>query len=475
MRIALLGLLAVIGLPGLAFADDNHELHVHPISIVPFAVLLLSIAILPLVTGHFWHKNSNKLIVALSLSAPVLAYLVFLGAPGVHGLSESLLEYVQFIALLASLYTVSGNIVLEGDLEPSPAVNVGLLALGAVLANFIGTTGASMLLIRPYLKINARRKFKGHLPVFFIFIVSNLGGLLTPLGDPPLFLGFLRGIDFFWTLGLWRHWIVGNGILLVIFAVWEATVFRKERVHGLENVPGTGRLRLRGVHNFLFLAGILAVILSLSPDLCAKVGVPAPAELAARIVGADPASLTPSLVAEIVRVLLFVGPLFLLSVLSMTTTSAQLRNENDFSWGAIIEVAVLFVGIFITMVPALALLKVYGGELGIRTPATYFWATGILSSFLDNAPTYLTFATVAAEGQPFATLMTTKPLILQAISVSAVFMGANTYIGNGPNFMVKAIADEAGYDTPSFFGYMLYSGLILLPTFALVTYLFFMP
>jgi len=189
MRIALLALLAVIGLPGLAFAEDNHELHVHPISIVPFAVLLLSIAILPLVTGHFWHKNSNKLIVALSLSAPVLAYLVFLGAPGVHGLSESLLEYVQFIALLASLYTVSGNIVLEGDLEPSPAVNLGLLALGAVLANFIGTTGASMLLIRPYLKINARRKFKGHLPVFFIFIVSNLGGLLTPLGDPPLFLG----------------------------------------------------------------------------------------------------------------------------------------------------------------------------------------------------------------------------------------------------------------------------------------------
>jgi Na+/H+ antiporter NhaD/arsenite permease-like protein len=475
MRYALLALTVVVCLPTFALAEEGHELLVHPISILPFALLLLSIAILPLAAGHFWHKNSNKLIVALGISVPVLAYLIYLGAPGVHGLTESLLEYVQFIALLASLYTVSGNIVLEGDLDPSPKVNIGLLALGAVLANLIGTTGASMLLIRPYLKINARRQFKGHLPVFFIFIVSNLGGLLTPLGDPPLFLGFLRGIDFFWTLNLWPQWLVGIGVVLAIFAVWEFTVFRKERTHGLENVPGVGRLRVLGSHNFAFLAGILAVILSLSPELCAKVGMPAPAVMAANIVGSDPASLTPPLSAEIVRVALFVGPLLLLSALSLLTTPAQLRKENDFSWGAIIEVAVLFIGIFITMVPALALLKVHGGELGINTPATFFWATGILSSFLDNAPTYLTFATVAAEGQPFATLMTTKPLILQAISVGAVFMGANTYIGNGPNFMVKAIADEAGYETPSFFGYMVYSGLILLPTFALITYLFFMP
>lgn len=470
IRLALTALLGMVLLPSLAWADGDHDLHVHPLAIVPFAALLLSIAILPLTAGHFWHKNANKLLVALGISVPVLAYLWFLGPVGLHKLADSLIEYAQFIALLAALYTVSGNIVLEGDLKPTPAINVGFLLLGAVLANFIGTTGASMLLIRPYLKINARRYSKTHLPVFFIFIVSNLGGLLTPLGDPPLFLGFLRGIDFFWTLNLWPQWLVGIGVVVAIFYVWEVIAFRREPEHKLENLPGVGAVRLLGIHNFLFLAGILAVILTLSPALCAKLGIPSQAEWAGRIVGLEAAPL----VIDAIKALLFIVPLIILSALAMATTAPQLRKDNDFSWGAILEVAFLFIGIFITMVPALALLQVEGERLGIDSPAKFFWATGILSSFLDNAPTYLTFATVAAAGQPFATLMVEQPLVLQAISVGAVFMGANTYIGNGPNFMVKAIADEAGYQTPSFFGYMIYSGLILLPTFGLITYLFFM-
>jgi Na+/H+ antiporter NhaD/arsenite permease-like protein len=475
-RLALYCLCGLAFFPTFAFADQGNQLHVHPLSVIPFAVLLLAIALLPLVAGHFWHSNLRKLLVAGVISLPVLGYLWFLGPLGVHRLADSLLEYVQFIALLASLYAVSGGIVLKGDLKPSARVNAGFLLLGAVLANFIGTTGASMLLIRPFLKINALRYSKSHLPVFFIFIVSNLGGLLTPLGDPPLFLGFLRGIDFFWTLSLWQHWIVVNGIVIGIFFIWESIALRREPKHEMENLPGAGPLRLLGTHNFVFLAGILAVILLLSPDIAHKLGLPSSTELALKILGKQPPAADPlPLDVAGVKALLFIGPLFVLSLLSIVTTSRQLRKDNEFTWGAIIEVAVLFVGIFVTMVPALALLESDGARLGIDAPWKFFWATGLLSSFLDNAPTYLTFATIAAEGKPYASLMIDKPLILQAISAGAVFMGANTYIGNGPNFMVKAIADAAGYKTPSFFGYMLYSGLILLPTFGLVTYLFFLP
>ncbi len=475
-RQAILGLTGLILLPNVAFANGGNQLHVHPFSVIPFAALLLAIAALPLVAEHFWHSNLRKLLVAGAISLPVLAYLWYLGPAGLHRLADSLLEYAQFIALLASLYTVSGGIVLEGDLKPSASVNVGFLLLGAVLANLIGTTGASMLLIRPFLKINALRVSKSHLPVFFIFLVSNLGGLLTPLGDPPLFLGFLRGIDFFWTLSLWRYWLVGVGVVAAIFFVWDAIALKRDPRRDAENLPGIGPIRLRGKHNFLFLAGILAVILLLSPEIASQVGLPTQTDLALRILGQQPPIADPaSLDIAGVKCLLFVGPLICLSLLSILTTSRRLRKINQFTWDAMIEVAVLFLGLFVTMIPALALLETDGSHLGIDAPWKYFWATGVLSSFLDNAPTYLAFLTIAAEGRPYPSLMTDKPLILQAISVGAVFMGANTYIGNGPNFMVKAIADAAGYKMPSFFGYMLYSGVILLPTFALVTWLFFLP
>jgi Na+/H+ antiporter NhaD/arsenite permease-like protein len=475
VRSSFLGLAAMAVFPMVARAEGA-VVQVHPLSIIPFVALLLSIALLPLVAGHFWHSNFRKFLVAGALSLPVLSYLCFLGADGVHRLTDSLLEYVQFIALLSSLYTVSGGIVLEGDLKPSATVNVGFLLFGAILANFIGTTGASMLLIRPFLKINALRYSKSHLPVFFIFIVSNLGGLLSPLGDPPLFLGFLRGIHFFWTLNLWKYWFVGVGIVTVIFFVWDAIAFRREPKHEMENLPGVGPVRLLGMHNFFYLAGILAVILLLSPDIARSVGLPSQTDVALILLSQPPpiGDAVPFDLA-LVKCLVFIIPLFFLAYFSMLTTSAQLNKANDFSWSAIVEVAVLFFGIFITMVPALALLEADGAQLGVDAPWKYFWATGLLSSFLDNAPTYLTFATVAAEGKPFAMLMSDKALILQAISVGAVFMGANTYIGNGPNFMVKSIADSAGYRTPSFFGYMLYSGLILLPIFAFITFLFFLP
>lgn len=442
--------------------EDVSKLHVHPLSVIPFAALLLAIAILPLVAGHFWHSNLKKLLVSLGLAVPVLLYLVLgFGHDGSHALLESLIEYAQFIVLLGSLYTISGGIVLEGDLQPSAAVNTGLLLLGAVLANLVGTTGASMLLIRPFLKINGRRYSRTHLPVFFIFLVSNLGGLLTPLGDPPLFLGFLRGVRFDWTLGLWRHWLLAVGIVAAIFFVWDAIALRREPPHEMENVPGTGPLRLRGVHNFVFLAGIVVVTLLLSDSIVQSVSVFLPA----------------SWLGDGMKWTALFFPwggvwMIVLALLAYLTTPSALRKENDFSWGAILEVAVLFIGIFITMVPALALLETDGDRLGIQFPWQYFWATGALSSFLDNAPTYLSFATLAG-GKDFAWLQDQQVVILQAISAGAVFMGANTYIGNGPNFMVKAIADEAGYPTPSFFGYMLYSGFILLPVFAIVTWVFF--
>jgi len=326
------------------------------------------------------------------------------------------------------------------------------LAMGAVLANLIGTTGASVLLIRPVLRINSERQHTAHLPIFFIFTVSNLGGLLTPLGDPPLFLGFLNGVPFSWTLTLWPEWLLVNGVVLTLFLIWDTIA------HGREPARASARdkseaepLRLRGLVNILFLAGIMGGVL-LQGTLPSPRG-----EVAGGAV------------------------MLAMAVLSLLFTPRGLRAANAFTWEPIAEVAILFAGIFVTMVPALEILAGHGGALGISQPWQFFWLTGILSAFLDNAPTYLTFATMAAGSEDFALLVHGQvpgldgPLVLKAISCGAVFMGALTYIGNGPNFMVKAIADAAGYRTPSFFGYLAYSCLILLPVFVLVTILFFRP
>jgi Na+/H+ antiporter NhaD/arsenite permease-like protein len=431
-------------------------------TILPFVGLLLSIALLPLFATHFWEHNRNRALVSAALALPVIVYLpLVFGEHGVHALAEKAHEYVAFIVLLAALYVITGGIHVRGSLSGTPLLNTAVLAFGGAIASLIGTTGASVLLIRPLLRANAARERKVHIVVFFIFIVSNCGGLLTPLGDPPLFLGFLKGVPFEWTFALWKQWLFVNGALLVIFRIWDDVVFaREERERPgsqLEEVQVHAPLGIDGGHNFLFLLGIVAVIFSAGSGL-GHGGRPWPFG-----------------VQE--------GLMALLTLLAYITTRPQVRKSNDFTFAPINEVAILFAGIFATMAPALLILNHRAPSFGIAEPWQFFWAAGTLSSFLDNAPTYLTFAATACglqgvdlEGrylEHFLALGGDTAAILAAISCGAVFMGANTYIGNGPNFMVKAIAEERGVAMPSFFGYMLYSIGILIPLFVGVTFLFF--
>ncbi|MBI2931576.1 MAG: sodium:proton antiporter [Planctomycetes bacterium] len=438
-------------------------------TVAPFGTYLLLIAILPLVASHFWEKNRNKFILAVAAGLPVLGYLLLAQEHGAHWLAHSAKEYAAFIVLLGALYVISGGIYLKGSLAGTPIVNTAVLAIGAVLASLVGTTGASMLLIRPLLRANEKRLRRAHIVIFFIFIVSNGGGMLTPLGDPPLFLGFLRGVPFLWTLRLVFPWLLVNGLLLMIFNVLDQIVLNREerRRPGaqLEEVQQVRvPLRVMGSHNLLFLLGVIGVIFGAG-------------QLQQRRLLGDDAILA----MQVVGMLAMAG-------LSMVTTSKALRRDNRFTWGPIIEVAVIFLGIFVTMVPALKVLQAMGesGRLALDRPWQFFWMTGALSSFLDNAPTYLTFASLAAgvvgnaQGVSInpddLSMLLRYPLgeaLLTAISCGAVFMGANTYIGNGPNFMVKAIAEEGGVRMPSFFGYMIWSIGILVPLFVGVTFIFF--
>jgi Na+/H+ antiporter NhaD/arsenite permease-like protein len=457
-RPLLLGCLGVLLWPGAAWAAGDLPLDLPVWSVVPFILLLLAIAILPLAAGKWWHSNFNRGLVSAGFAFPIVAYLVYLylatGQDTIQPLLHELKNYVAFILLLGSLYTVSGGIVVAGDLQGRPRTNTAFLAVGAVLANLIGTTGASVLLIRPLLRINKQRRFTTHVLIFFIFIVSNLGGLLTPMGDPPLLLGFLHGVPFFWTLTLWPQWLAANGLVLGIFFAWDTIACRREAgAVQASDLRHPEPLRLQGTVNLVLLAGVLAGVL---------------------LQGTLPPAY--DLFGEGLGMLL----MLVMSVLSLYLTPRQLRAANGFTWGPILEVAILFAGIFVTMVPALALLALHGNEFGVSEPWQFFWLTGGLSACLDNAPTYVTLATLAAGSSEFgpivnAARMPRGPLILEAISCGAVFFGALTYIGNGPNFMVKAIADEAGFQTPSFFGYLAYSCLILLPVFVLLTFLFFPP
>jgi Na+/H+ antiporter NhaD/arsenite permease-like protein len=434
-------------------------------TVLPFVALLLSIAILPLAAGHWWEKNGNKAIVAVGLAAIIAIYLLS-WHEGFHELIEKLKEYASFIILLASLYIISGGIYVRGSLSGTPLANTVLLAIGALLASIIGTTGASVLLVRPLLRANTSRLQKAHIIVFFIFIVSNCGGLLTPLGDPPLFLGFLKGVPFLWTVEhLWPQWLLVNSLLLVIFNVYDQLVLdREERQRTgsqLEEVMKHEPLRIDGMFNFVLLGGIVVAIFC-SGQYDWPYGIQE-------------------------------GVMLAIAAVAYMATPRANRAANRFTFGPIIEVAVLFLGIFITMAPALLILNAWGagqrtsdlGEFGMKHPWQFFWASGGLSSFLDNAPTYLTFAATAAglqninvDTENYLRLYLdqgkeTAAALLAAISCGSVFMGANTYIGNGPNFMVKAIAEENGVKMPSFFSYMAYSGLILLPIFAIVTVIFF--
>ncbi len=431
-------------------------------TILPFVGLLGCIAILPLAVPHWWEHNRSKGLIAALLALPLALYLLgAFGHRGAHVLVEQGRDYLSFILLLGSLFVVTGGIRLEGSLSGTPLLNTVFLGIGAVLANVIGTTGASMLLVRPLLRANQSRHRKAHVFVFFIFVVSNCGGVLTPLGDPPLFLGFLRGVPFEWTFGLWKQWLLVNGILLGIFNVWDQLVLHREELERpgsqLEEVLRHEPLRISGRHNFAYLLALVAVIFA-----------------AGRGIGSGGAA-WPWGVQE--------AAMLLLAVLAYVTTPAEVRTGNGFGFGPIIEVAILFAGIFVTMAPALLILNARGAELGLHHPWHFFWASGLLSSFLDNAPTYLTFASAAAglagvpiEGRYLAAFLAhggADPALLAAVSCGSVFMGANSYIGNGPNFMVKAIAEESGVRMPSFFGYMLYSGGILVPIFGVVTAVFF--
>ena len=436
-------------------------------AVLPFAGLLVSIAVLPARAPHFWHRHYHR--VALGWAA---AYAVpaLCATPGraIHDLLHALLtEYLPFLVLLAALFIIAGGIVLRGRLRGTPAHNTGLLAFGTLLASFIGTTGASMVLIRPLLRANAWRLRRGHVIVFFIFLVANIGGALTPLGDPPLFLGFLQGVPFFWTLKLLPHFALASVFLLALFFLLDAAILKREtaeRAMPPRSAPPSGSARPGfdgGVNLFLLAAVLGAVLLSGAwhPGVVHVFGVEWKVESALRD-----------------------AVLLLLAGLSLKLTPDALRQENGFSWEPIREVAWLFAGIFVTIIPAIAILR--GGEgpvsdflQGLSQPWHLYWATGLLSSVLDNAPTYLSFFNALlgklAPGLPQAegvTILTTEGAPwLEAISAGAVFMGAMTYIGNAPNLMVRAIAEDAGVDMPTFGGYVLrYALPFLVPALLLV-------
>lgn len=433
---------------------------------VPFAGILLSIAIFPLVAERFWHHHFGKVSAFWAL-AFMIPFTIFYGwqLALFEALHVFFLEYLPFIILLFSLFTVAGGVRLRGKLQGTPAVNTLLLFIGTIIASWMGTTGAAMLLIRPVIRANEWRTHRVHVIVFFIFLVANIGGSLTPLGDPPLFLGFLKGVDFFWpTTHMLLPMVFVSAILLVVFYLLDSYYYRKEGDlpdQSQEDEPEG--LKVEGGINILLLAGIVgAVLLS---------GIWKPG------IGFELFHVHIE-IQNVVRDIL----LLVVAGLSWKFTSLQSRLANGFSWFPIIEVGKLFAAIFITIIPAIAILK--AGTAGALEPIIsavssegepvnfmYFWATGILSSFLDNAPTYLVFFNTA--GGDAANLMGPLSNTLLAISAGAVFMGANTYIGNAPNFMVRSIAEERGINMPSFFGYMLWSGLFLIPCFVAVTFLFF--
>ncbi|MBX6314308.1 MAG: sodium:proton antiporter [Isosphaeraceae bacterium] len=437
----------------------------------PFALLLLAIAILPLVpvAHHWWEKNVYKLLVGLTLGGIVLTYYGLRGygyhgeppgAPTVLAVLEHavLRDYIPFLVLLFSLYVIAGGLQLKGDLRARPGVNTGLLGLGAVLASFVGTTGASMILIRPLLQTNRDRRYVRHTVVFFIFLVSNIGGCLLPIGDPPLFLGYLQGVPFLWTLKLAVPWFVCVALLLGIYYLWDRIVYRREEPAALRaDRRHTSPPRLHGTINLIWLAGVILAVALIVP------GRPLPG--------------TEIVVGDFIRESVMLA----LTALSLATTPRGLRRETEFAYTAIVEVGCLFLGIFLTMQVPIEILQARGAALGLTRPAHFFWSTGLLSSVLDNAPTYLVFleaakALPAPEGAEAVRLIggAVRSDLLEAISLGAVFMGANTYIGNGPNFMVKTIAEGRGVPMPSFFGYVFgYSLPVLLPVFTVVALLFF--
>jgi len=454
--------------PAIAHAEDGahgaapaEAAHAHFWAVVPFSLLLGAIAVLPLMesTAHWWEHNLHKFYVAGNLGLITLLYLAWLHPSGSVGRAMGTLEhvilseYIPFIVLLFSLYTISGGIRIRGDLPAHALTNSAFLAAGGLLASFIGTTGAAMLLVRPLLETNSERKNVAHTVVFFIFVVCNCGGLLLPIGDPPLFLGYLSGVPFFWTLSLWKSWIFINGALLAIYFVLDHFYYYPHETKSDLQLDETQvrRLQFSGLWpNAWLLVGVIASVALLDP------GQAFPGT-----------SWHPWFYLREMIQLALVG-------ISLWLGSQQVRDDNNFDYIAIIEVAALFIGIFVAMQPALEILNARGQSLGIDTPHKFFWASGWLSAVLDNAPTYLVFfktaQTLAAD--PATQVAGVAESLLTAISLGAVTMGAMSYIGNGPNFMVKTIAENAGIKMPSFFGYVGYSVVFLLPVLILNSLLF---
>ena len=425
-------------------------------ALIPFGLMLASIAILPLVAEHWWENNLHKLYVALGLALPASIYLISNGM--VAQLEHQMLfDYIPFIVLLGALFVVTGGIHIKGDIQASPLNNTIILFIGYLLASFIGTTGAAMLLIRLLIEINQQREYRTHTILFFIALVANCGGVLTPLGDPPLFLLYLRGADFLWFSQLWIEWLTVGVILLALYYTIDHYFYYKKE--NLANVMADMReqkkIKFSGLINVVYLIGIVLSVLFLNPSYFPEMGD-------------HHAPIYVRFMREIV--------LITLGVLSLLTTKKSVRADNKFSWEPILEVAYVFIGIFATMTPALIYLNANAASLGINSPWQFYYASGALSAFLDNSPTAGAFHTVALglPNEAGTTLVAgVSEIILRAIALGAVFFGAMTYIGNGPNFMVKAIAEQSGIKMPSFFGYMTkFSLVVLLPIYIIVQLIF---
>lgn len=430
---------------------ETEVLNIPILSMLPFVLMLGSIAVFPLFWNHWWEKNKNKLIVAVLLSIPIIIFLISAGFT--HKLFETMIfDYIPFIILLGSLFTITGGIYLTGDIAAKPVINTAFLGIGAVLASFMGTTGAAMLLIRPLIQTNRQREFKVHTILFFIGIVANCGGLLTPLGDPPLFLMYLRGTPFTWFFNLAPEWFAANLFLLIIYFIVDTFYFKKEKPENVfRDVTKVKPLKLQGKLNFLWLIGVVLAV----------------AFLNAQYIPAIHHNEALKFIREAVIVLM--------GACSLLFTTKLIRTSNNFTWGPIEEVAYLFFGIFITMVPCILFLEANAKTLGVNMAHQFYYATGVLSSVLDNTPTAVTFYSLALGlGQSSADMVAGIPVeFMRAIAVAAVFFGSMTYIGNGPNFMVKAVAEENNIKMPDFFSYIFkFSLIVLLPVFIIIELLF---
>lgn len=486
---AVIYLILVCGLlvsPVYAAEFELHKMtHFNPVAVIPFVLLLLSIALLPFISKHTWEKNYQYISYGLGLI--IVAYYILVvragngfgdltgtSSYGTHKLIHTAIEYYSFIALIGSLFVISGGIFIKMEKEATPLLNTIILLTGAVIANIFGTTGASMLLIRPFLRINKFRA-KGYHVVFFIFLVSNIGGALTPIGDPPLFLGYLKGVPFFWVIGkVWYIWLIAVGIVAAIFYIVDSISYSKSRGQ-IPKRATSGGIKILGLQNFIYIFIILGAVLIQKMEFMGQVE---------KGLGENGEAIITVIIASIMAIA---------GYLSYKTSNKEALQSNEFNFVPIKEVAILFAGIFATMIPTLDYLEQNAAALGINSYGQFYWGSGILSSVLDNAPTYLNFLSAAfglaglsvdTDMAKFLDPNHTITLLngvsvhtwkyIQAISVGAVFFGANTYIGNGPNFMVKSIADVSGVDCPSFFGYVIkYSLPVLIPTFALIWFLFF--